>query len=466
MLECLKMPEAKDSLDLPVEKQMTERRQELKAAETSLLQKKVWGKIRQLARFGVPAITLLSVLTSACSDAEQKISTPTPQVHQPVAAETATVIPSTETPLLTPKESPAPVETPTIKELPAANWQILTDPQIEGTISEYPFNRTVEQDLAIINAALTEVPKIGEVKIILTDSDRPSFNNEPEIPEIYISRKTFPDYMRAQLFHEAFHLWDPEANYQQLPKVLSEADLAKLKELREQILNDPAFKPNVPHMEQIFTGEKASVTWNFSKTYTNNQLAELVTINPDIFWLVQGPSVDNTRSHFLFEPFLQNSLDMIKTYAQEPGLAEYDSLKGFMAVNQPRLDALSEQDPIIAKALEILRTKQELFTFKNLLWTGGRLSNFQIGGKYTADWWNSLPYLVNGVLSEGIMTEDPQVTSLFGDQARQLRVDLENLKEASEMERFAELGNATLIYNVQTPFTLYLDKLKSIAASR
>ena len=446
------MPEAQDSMieqktAIPIRKEPS--------------RKEIWRKINKLAPI-IPAATLLSALVSACSDAEQKITSPTREPDQPAATQTATAMPSvTETLLVTPTETAA------VKELPAANWEVIADPQIVGTTSEYPFNRTVEQDLAIINAALIEVPKIGEVKIILTDSDRPSFNNEPEIPEIYLSRKSFPDYMKAQLFHEATHLWDPEANYQQLPKVLSEADLAKLKELREQILNDPTFTPNVPYMEKIFTAEKSLVTWDFSKTYTytNNQLAELVTINPDIFWLIQGPSVDNTRSRFLFEPFLQNSLNSIESYTQEPGLAEYDSLEGFMAANKSRLDALSEQDPIIAKALEILRTKQELFTFKNLLWTAGRLKDFQIGGKYTADWWRSLPYLVNGVLAQGIMTENPQVVSLFGDQARQLKVDLENLlKGATEMERFAELGKATLMYDVETPFTPYLDKIKSLAA--
>ena len=104
------MPEAKDSLNLPVEKQMAERREELEATATSRLQEKVWGKVRQLARFGVPAITLVSAIASACSDAEQKIVTPTPDVHQPTASRTATGLPSvTETPLLEPTVTPTPL---------------------------------------------------------------------------------------------------------------------------------------------------------------------------------------------------------------------------------------------------------------------------------------------------------------------------------------------------------------------
>ena len=346
-----------------------------------------------------------------------------------------------------------------------ANWIIEADESIPLNSRSETFNRTVEEDMRIIQSTIDSLPKVGNLRFVLTNSDRPSIDNTEENSAVYISRNASAETIKEQIGHEVAHLWDPDANYKYLPKLVSAEDLKLLRAEREKVLSDPTFSPNVPSMERIFLREKGTGVWALDRKYTPPQMADLVAVYADLYWLMQGPSAEINISRFLFEPHIKDALDEVKRFSKEPGIVNYWSVGEFIEGQKLRFDALSRQNPIFGKAVEIIKQKQHLFTFENTLWASGRFEGVGFHGKYLADWWRGVPFLVNGVLAEGIMNNDPEIVALFpADVAKQIKINLENLKGATELERFAQMGMATMMYKAETPFTAYFGLMKLIAS--
>lgn len=358
------------------------------------------------------------------------------------------------------------VEAPVViqAEIPKANWTITVDQKIAGTKSESPYNRTIEQDTATLTEALKVLPKIGSLEIVLTSGQRASFNYDKIKPEIFVGRELInKEWLKRDLFHEVMHYYDPGLNLNYLKTVMSEAEIVKLIELKKQALSDSVYASDVPSLEKIFTPNKSGLQWGEVKDYNPQQVASLTNFYPDLYWLVQGTDIAHSRN--LFKPYINKSLELIDKFAQQPGAASWGNFNEFISANKSQFDQLKTQDAITRRALEILEQKQDLF--KNDEWLPATGYSVRLDGLYIADWWRGLPYVINGILGQGVEEGDSSITNLFPSaDLPVLKVNLDNLKYQAEFERFAEIGRATFWFGKATSATPFISELQLIAADK
>ena len=366
-------------------------------------------------------------------------------------------LPIIETPTIQPP-SPSPTENAEVS--PFANWEIVVDSEISG-LSDYPYNRTIEQDIAIIQSTIDTLPQLGNLTIALTSGKGARFDRDSQT--ISVGRNSFPESMSGATIHDYFHFIDPLFNSGVLRQLIGQEKFNELVALRNQALEDPEFPSNIPSLEKIFSSKKQGLSWDYDKNYTPEQISTLVTLYPDAFWLIQGRAGKEGRH--IFKPYIESSLGLIEQFALEPGLASWDSFEGFEQANIEKFYQL-RREPAMNRAIEILEANKDLLTWENLLWiTDAGYDSERFSGNNAADWWKGLPYLVNGALGQAVMTNDQATISLFPPEARgQIKIDLEALKNDAEAERFADLGKATSIYGQETSISPFIEEIQELAS--
>src|SRR3972149_7582942 len=218
-----------------------------------------------------------AVLTTACAQAEKETGVTVTPLTPTSTLATQTIeggLPSTQTPIIeTPTVKPPSTESPEVS--PSTHWELVVAPELDIR-SAYPFNRTTEQDIAIIQSTIDTLPQIGNLKIVLTSGKGARFDKDYQT--INVGRDSFPESMKAALTHDYFHFLDPLYNSQALREIVGPENFDELIALRNQALEDPNFSPNVPSLDKIFAPKKRSLSWDFQKNYTPDQLAPLGSV--------------------------------------------------------------------------------------------------------------------------------------------------------------------------------------------
>lgn len=425
-------------------------------------------------RFGPFVAPFILTVAAACSEGgeslpSQEISQPpttTPAATQTIEAQPtikATVRPATVTPTASPTgESPKPAAGAEKPAPPKGNWVVEVDPKIEGQSFK---NRSIEENKAIVEGVISKLPLVTKVKIVLTAGKGSHFDNETQTA--FVGVETEKDEFIWHVAHESFHSLDPVENQGALLAVLGAEKLAKLAVLREQALADPFWGRDYPSVERIFDPAKWQVKGKTSPSnllvpLSRQELAALTSLYPDSVWIAQK-RLDQQPRNSPFSSLISNELKTIESYARETKeTVDFVTISQFMAGEKEKLDRLAADNPILAKALELILEKKQVFSFPQILWSSAAPVKSKLwGGENLADWWRALPAYMDLVLAEALLTKRADVIVLFPqDKLGRINSILRVNQGEADDEKLAELATATILFGVETSFSPILAELR------
>lgn len=410
-------------------------------------------EIPLLLKAGMPIGSVVLLLAAACNrgEKETKIATPIPEVHQPVATQTITAIPSvTETPLIqTTPTVPEPETSPTP--------QVETAPIPKPTLE---FADGIGQQIQdSVRLAIDELPPLGNTRIQLSTLDREGFwPNKDGMPTLEVGVAGF--YWQRNFYHGLAHAFDPSLN-SEIFRIRTPEQNETIRQAIQKALTDPIWGQNLA-LDFLY-----SPTKNIADSHPE---AKGKPINPEILnaqirlradgayigrdsefptEFPNGPKADFIfGSQFLDPTPIEQFVQSISRYRGASSMSQ------FIANRSQLLDQLAASSPFWQIAVSDIRRYASIFD--NYDWSEAQISlprplPFD-------DQMNARALLTFGdlVLRDRFLRQDPELTSLLAnDQQTAIRTQLDQRINSYREELLA--GGLGLVLQFENPQLLAIE---------
>lgn len=462
-------PEAEGQAKVPLLQRRYTRRQVLKAAaiETAVVGGAELSPLRPVRRL-INWFTGSGKSSLVGSEPVLPDKTPDQSTVTATAPATETVVPTptaTEPPkpTSTPTERPAtntPEPTKTPENL-ASKWQIEVDGGVKGVSKG---GVSVEQDILLMQQMLANFPKIGDVKVRLV----PGSAGRAGTDYIEIGRELSADAIAYTTAFEIAHVYDVANNEVFLAKHLKPAQIAQLKTLREQALEDPVWGRDYPDLARMLTPAKTDLGINFGKGYSPAQVAQLSNLYPDGIWL--GRRFDSGEPSLpIWEKLMPETYKKLDSYQKDnEGVTGLVTISDFLKIPNvaARVAELSKFDPLFAKAIEQINKDVDSFKLDNVKWNSAPAPIMTASGAFTG-WYSLRNFVLDAVLSEAYLNGQPDVVKLVAATGKktQLDSDLASMKTGADKEKLSGIIAAGTSFKVATSADKYMAALKSSASN-